>query len=149
MLGSIQKPPASQKKENSMKKQFLLIASLCLGMGLAVGNANAQTVGVRVKVPFNFSVSGKTFPAGDYRMITDLHQLRIEDESGRTIAYTLANDISTQAARDNSQVVFNCYGKQCFLSEIWSAAQSSGIEVYTSKPEAALAKEVAAGTPQN
>jgi hypothetical protein len=146
---SIQKPPASQKKENSMKKQFLFIASLCLGIGVAVAPASAQSVGVRVKVPFNFTVSGKTFPAGDYKMITDLHQVRIEDERGRTIAYTLANDISAETARDNSQVVFNCYGKSCFLSELWSAAQNSGVEVYTSKTEKELAKEVAAGTSQN
>jgi hypothetical protein len=52
-----------------MKSQTLIVASLCMAIGLAVVSAHAQRGGIQAKVPFNFAVSGKTFPAGKYTMI--------------------------------------------------------------------------------
>jgi hypothetical protein len=53
-----------------MKKQTLLVASLYMVTGLAVVPAYAQAGGVQAKVPFNFAVSGKTFPARSLHAIT-------------------------------------------------------------------------------
>ena len=58
-----------------MKSQMSIVASLCVAIALAVVPAYAQRGGVQAKVPFNFAVSGKTFPAGQYTMIAVSHQV--------------------------------------------------------------------------
>ena len=100
-----------------MKNQTLIVASVCLAIGLAVVPAHAQRGGVQAKVPFNFAVSGKTFPAGEYTMIAASHQVRIEDGKGKLLAMVLANDISGRSAGTNGQIIFHCYSDRCFLSE--------------------------------
>ena len=124
-----------------MKSQTLIVASLCVAIGLAVGPAYAQRGGVQATIPFNFAVSGKTFPAGKYTMIAGSHQVRIEDAKGRPIAMVLANDISGRSAGANGQIIFHCYNDRCFLSELWSPARENGRQLLTSRTEADLARE--------
>jgi hypothetical protein len=124
-----------------MKSQTLLVASLCLAIGLTVVSAYAQAGGAQAKVPFNFTVLGKTFPAGEYTMIAAPHQVRIKDGQGRLVAMVLANDISSRSARATGQIIFHCYGDRCFLSELRSPLQDNGRQVLVSRSEANLAKE--------
>jgi hypothetical protein len=125
----------------SMENQTLIVASLCVAIGLAVSPAHAQRGGVQAKVPFNFAVSGKTFPAGEYTMIAAPHQVKIEDAKGRIIAIALANYISAGSAGVNGRIMFHCYSDRCFLSELWSPAQENGRQLLPSRTEADLAKE--------
>lgn len=131
-----------------MKNKTLLMASICWGVVLAMVPAFAQDARVQVKVPFEFSVSGKTFPAGDYRIVTEQHQVRIQDDRGWTVATALANSTTNGTIREDAAVTFHCYDKRCFLSEVWSSEQDNGLEVNTSRAEAALVKELAGGASQ-
>ena len=124
-----------------MKKQILISASLCLVIGLALASANAQAGGVKAKVPFNFTVSGKTLPAGEYMMIASLHLVSIEDGDGRIVAKVLANELSGQSAGATGRIIFHCYRDRCFLAEVWSPAHDNGRELPRSRAEATLAKE--------
>jgi len=124
-----------------MKKQTLITASLCLVVGLAMVPANAQAGGITARVPFNFAVSGQTFPAGNYVMIASPHQLKIEDGQGKTVAMVLANEVSGRSAGENGRITFHCYRDRCFLAEVWSPTQENGRELPTSRAEANLAKE--------
>jgi hypothetical protein len=118
-----------------------LCASLCLSVGLAMVSANAQASFVEGKVPFGFTVLGKTFPAGEYRMVAAPHQVRIEDARGKLIAMVLANDVADRSAGKNCcQIIFHCYGDHCFLAEVWFSAQGSGRQLLTSRAEAKWAK---------
>jgi hypothetical protein len=131
----------SGKGETSMKKQTLFSASLCLAVGLTVVPAHAQVGGVQAKVPFNFTVSGKAFPAGEYRMIARSHQVNIEDGHGKIVAMVLANEVSGHSAGVDGRIIFHCYGDRCFLAQVWSATQENGREFLMSPAEANLAKE--------
>lgn len=124
-----------------MKSQTLIVAGVCLGVGLAVGPAFAQQCGVKAKVPFNFAISGKTLPAGEYTMVAASHQVRIKDGKGKVIAMVLANDISGRSAGPRGQLVFHCYSSRCFLSELWSPDQENGRQLLNSRSEADLSKE--------
>ena len=124
-----------------MKNLTLLVASLYIAIGLAAVPAYAQPGGVQAKVPFNFAVSEKIYPAGEYTMIARSHQIRIEDAKGRLIAMVLANDISGRSTGANGQIIFHSYSDRCFLSELWSPAQETGRHLLTSRTEADLAKE--------
>jgi hypothetical protein len=124
-----------------MKKQTLIAASLCLVVGLAMVSANAQATFVQGKVPFNFTVLEKTFPAGDYMMSAGPHQLKIKDAHGNIVALALANDVSGRSSGKNYQITFRCYGDRCFLAEVWFSPQESGRQLPTSRAEAKLARE--------
>ena len=124
-----------------MKKQTLSVASLCLVIGLAVAPAYAQSGGIQAKIPFNFSVAGKTFPAGAYTMIAVSHQVNIRDADGRKIAMVLANEISGRSTGANGQIIFHCYGEHCFLSEVWSPTHENGRQLLSPRSERDLAKK--------
>jgi hypothetical protein len=123
-----------------VKKQALIVASLCLFVGLAVVSAYSQAGGVQVNVPFEFAISGKTFPAGEYTMIACPLGVAIHHDHGITIATVLASDISGRSASVNGQIIFHCYNdRHCFLSEVWSPRQNTGRQLLISRAEADLA----------
>jgi len=128
-----------------MKRQTLPFASLCLVVGLAVAPARAQSGGVQAKIPFNFTVAGKTFPAGAYTMIVVSRQVNIRDADGRKIAMVLANEVSGKSAGANGQIIFHCYSEHCFLSEVWSPTHENGLQMLAPRSEADLAKKENAG----
>ncbi len=49
-----------------MKKQLCVL--LGLGLLLVGASASAQTVNMKVNVPFNFIVNGATLPSGEYNI---------------------------------------------------------------------------------
>lgn len=126
-----------------MKKQIVIVASLCLAMGLAALPAHAQAGRVLLaKIPFNFIVSAKTLAAGDYMMmIVNSHQLNIKDSNGRIVAIVLVND-SGHSSGKKGQIIFHCYGERCFLAEVWPPNHGSARELFTSRAETDLAKEL-------
>jgi hypothetical protein len=124
-----------------MKKQTLSVAGLCLVVGLSMSPAYAQSGGIQAKIPFNFIVAGKSFPAGAYTMIAGSHQVNIRDAYGREIAMVLANEISGRLNSANGEIVFHCYSEHCFLSEVWSPTQENGEQLAVSRTEAGLAKQ--------
>ena len=128
-----------------MKRQTLPFASLCLVIGLALAPAYAQSGGVQAKIPFNFTVAGKTFPAGAYTMIVVSRQVNIRDADGRKIAMVLANEVSGKSAGANGQIIFHCYSEHCFLSEVWSPTHENGLQMLAPRSEADLAKKENAG----
>jgi hypothetical protein len=128
-----------------MKRQTLPLASLCLVVGLAVAPARAQSGGVQAKIPFKFTVAGKTFPAGAYTLIVVPRQVNIRDADGRKIAMVLANEVSGKSAGANGQIIFHCYSEHCFLSEVWSPTHENGLQMLAPRSEADLAKKENAG----
>jgi hypothetical protein len=155
--GRFQARPRNQEKgEASMKKKILILASLALATALVATPAYAQAATPLVaKVPFNFIVMGKTLGPGEYTMIiANPDELKIKDENGRIVAMAMFKD-SGRFSGEKGQVIFHCYGDRCFLAEIWPPNRQHGRELFTSKTEAALAKEesgkyfaVLAGHPQ-
>ena len=128
-----------------MKKQIPIVASLVLTiwvlvLGFAAAPASAQTVAVQAKVPFNFIVLGKTFPAGEYTLSSAPHELKIRDAHQRLVAVVIANEVPGRS-RATAQIIFHCYDERCFLSELQSPTQGNGRQLLMSKMEAELAKE--------
>src|SRR5215471_19075470 len=122
----------------SMRMMVALVAGMCVW----AGSVSAQAGGVRVSVPFGFAVGGKTFAAGDYIMMAGSHQVRIVSQAdGKTLAMTLANDVSGHSAGANGRIVFRCYGERCYLSEVWSPVEQNGRQVLPSRAEVHSSRE--------
>ena len=97
---------------------------------------------VSVNVPFDFVVSGKTLPAGEYQVVGAASR-------ASTAAFAVRNVRTKNAAiavmpqrsaapSGESQVVFSCFDSKCYLREL----KVSGVESYiASTPRAPGQKE--------
>jgi hypothetical protein len=126
-----------------MKRKALAIASVVvLSMAVASVSARAQaSFPLAANIPFDFVVGKQTLPAGEYRIeqlsSQSVQLIRSTDGHTSTIVMTmaaLANDWQSE-----SKLVFNRYGDQYFLSQIWTAGNKSGRELYKSPRETELA----------
>lgn len=125
-----------------MRMQTLVVAAVSLSIALSAGPAQGQAGGVQAKVPFRFSVAGKSFAAGEYTMIVGAHQLSVVSAAdGRTVAMALVNKVSGHRAGATGRIIFRCYRERCFLAEVWSPAEENGRQVVTSRAEVESAKE--------
>lgn len=123
-----------------MKKHILLVACLGITLGLAV-SASAQVGAVEVRIPFTFTAAGKNLPGGDYWVSASPHMVKIQDANRRVVVLALANEVSGRRANEKGHITFRCYRDRCFLSELWFPTGENGRELFTSREEAALAKE--------
>jgi hypothetical protein len=124
-----------------MKKQIVLVAGLCLMVGLSTVPVMAQAGAIQVKVPFGFSFAEKNVPAGDYRFIQGDGRVSLADTHGKPLAIALANAASGRSAGDTGKVIFQCYVGHCFLSEVWSPAHSTGAQLLATRAEVEWAKK--------
>ena len=125
-----------------MKKQLFVL--LGLGLLLVSASASAQTVNMKVNVPFNFIVSGGTLPNGEYTIqglgnSGNAISIRSSDKIAKSLV--LANRCESRKTSEQSKLVFHKYGDRYFLAEIWVAGKSSGHEVPKSPREVEVAKD--------
>ncbi len=108
---------------------------------VAVVVSRAQTVGLRVDIPFNFNVAEKVLPAGHYLILAPQGQtLKILGPHG-SAALTMTNPSSANRPEGPGAVAFNCYGRRCFLSQLWTARTQTGQEVAKCRLEKELAND--------
>jgi hypothetical protein len=135
-----------------MKSKLGTITTLSFLLVLAAVSVNAQQLSeskITVNIPFEFVVGETTFPAGQYSLLrivsnssADQLLIRSEDRSVDTpTGITRPNRGSEIQKR--SSLVFNRYGDQYFLSQVWTAGSDTGRELFRSRSERNLAKQVA------
>lgn len=133
-----------------MKIQILTtIAALALFVTLAAGSASAQSANImKVTVPFDFVISHKTLPAGDYvvrrRIEGALVVLAIQNEDKNESAYLVSHNVQARDLQSGSKLVFNQYGDQYFLSQLWFPG-NYGQELTKTRRERLLGREMAKG----
>ena len=118
-----------------MKRQTLLFAALTMLIGTALIPAYGQTGSVKVKVPFNFILGEKTYPAGEYGFLAGKDNVVVQNSDGTRIAMRMANHATGRSTGKNGQVIFACYIDQCFLSQIWTPGQDDGRQLLRSRRE--------------
>ena len=127
-----------------MKHQILkTIAILGLFFMLAMTSVSAQTTGkVEVKIPFDFTAGKATFKAGTYsikRVSNNSVAIRsLDGKTTKLIDAPLA--IGARDSKAGERLVFNHYGDQYFLSQVWVEADS-GRQLFTSGAEKKAAQE--------
>jgi hypothetical protein len=130
-----------------MKKQNLRnIVMFGLFAILAVANLHAQSSREQTaKIPFSFTVADKTFPAGEYRVArlnpsSDKAAIAIQSADSRLSKIVLTIPVQSNVTRENAKLVFNRYGDQYFLAQVWTPADNTGLAVPESKTERTLAR---------
>lgn len=118
----------------------LIMLALLLTL-TAVADAGAQTTLV-VNIPFDFTVCRQQLPAGKYSLqpITSASGLTVlvksEDNRSAEIVCTHAVQSAERPAR--GKLIFNRYGDQYFLSEMWFPGEKIGNQLVKSEREEAL-----------
>ena len=132
-----------------MKRQVFSLISLLslLSLLLAADSAIAQRVHVRANVPFNFTVGNKVFSAGGYDIETNSpssdNALLLRARDGHSSMIVMSNAAQTFKPADKNKLVFDRYGSQYFLAEIWVEGARLGRHLPMSSREKELAKDLA------
>ena len=132
-----------------MKKQMItLMAVAMFATTITVASVRAQNAGnFAVTIPFAFAAAGKTLPAGDYYVRRRLNGaqvvMRIESKKGWMSIYVPTHGVQSTEIQNESKLVFNKYGEQFFLSQVWVAGRSSGEELNKTSRERILQRELA------
>jgi len=103
--------------------------------------SSAQTVGLRVDIPFNFNVAEKVLPAGHYLILAPQGQTLKILGPGGAAALIMTNPASGRRPEGPGAVAFNCYGRRCFLSQFWTARTQTGQEIAKCRLEKELAND--------
>jgi hypothetical protein len=130
-----------------MKKQTLRIfVMFTLFAILAVASVHAQSSREQTaNIPFSFTVADKTFPAGEYIIqrlnpSSDKAAIAVKSADGHMNKIVLTTPVQAAKMRENAKLVFNHYGDQYFLAQVWTPADNTGLEVPQSKSERTLAR---------
>lgn len=118
---------------------FGLFAILAASTAQAQSAAREQTA----NIPFSFTVGDKTFAAGTYTIErvnprVDASPLVIKSQDGSSTKMVLTTSVHAAKAQSSSRLVFNRYGDQYFLAQVWAQADTSGLEFPRSRSERTL-----------
>ena len=128
-------------------KKYMLTIALALPL-LMTAAASAQTIHMRVTVPFKFIAAGATLPAGEYEIQsfgTEEKLLSIQNRNTSAGILIFSNPCESLNASSATKVVFHRYGDRYFLAELWVQGRNTGNQV----PPASHENEVAMDYPRN
>lgn len=133
------------------KKVFSVIATCCFLAVSAASTVRAQMplTRLRVMIPFDFSVRGKTLPAGEYeisRVGETPEVLLISGLTNRDHAVFNTETVDAKRISSKAQIVFHRYRDSYFLSEVFGAGEQAGRELPETHQERSLRREMAAST---
>ena len=134
-----------------MRKVLGVMAMGCLlsVFVLVVVSVQAQDPGsaIRVSIPFDFTVEGRTLPAGNYevRRISDeptgLLIQNVRRRRDEAMFQTEPRD--ERRIPNHSLLVFHRYGDSYFLSEVMTAGQETAEDLRPTRAERTLRSEMA------
>jgi hypothetical protein len=121
-----------------MKKRLIHSSILIL---LAAASAFAEQP-IKAQIPFPFYVGGSVLPSGSYTVDSGVARdvLRFRSADGKSTAMIVSHGVQPAAIPYRPKLVFNRYGDQYFLFQVWTGDNNVGHEV----PRLRREKEVAA-----
>lgn len=125
----------------SFAHRFRLPLTCALAVSLLGGahGAFAQQPVLRVQVPFAFHDGSHTFSAGLYEIrAARENMLVIQSASGDSAGLSMTQGAWQQRAPDTARLIFHKYGDEYFLSEVWTAGNTLGRKLLTSRAEKQL-----------
>jgi hypothetical protein len=131
------------------KRAITIMAVVVFFATLAVTSVRAQNAGtISVSIPFDFAVAGKALPAGEYnvrRSIEGNRELTAIRNREKTEAVYLpqTHPVQTSEVQSESKLVFNKYGSQYYLSQVWISGRTVGQELSKTAKERGLQREMA------
>jgi hypothetical protein len=120
---------------------FLSVATLAVVLAAPLP---AQEFRVTATVPFEFMVSGRSMPAGDYMVqragSIASGAIQVSGANGSVVALAQSAGVGQNEKPGQALLIFHRYGDQYFLSRISDGNRDTGVEIPTSSTEKELAK---------
>ena len=120
-------------------KTVIFRLTLMFGLAfLAAGQALRAQQPMVANIPFAFTAGEVTLPAGEYRVekwTTSGITLRIQSTDGDAMAFVPAIAAETLERQKACKLIFNHYGNQYFLAQVWSAGSNLGRALPKSRKE--------------
>ena len=131
-----------------MKKLFSVIATgSLLTLMAVVAHAQLPGTAIRATIPFEFTVRGRTLPAGNYEITRindealDLKIQNVDHRRDETLFETLP--LYERNSPHRNVLVFHRYGDSYFLSEVVTAGEQTARELRTSRTEREARRDMA------
>lgn len=109
---------------------------------LSAPDLRAQSLPLKVTIPFAFHVADRTLPAGAYIVQTSGDAIRIHDRLGHSATVLSSPVWRGRNGDDKDVLIFSQYGKDFFLSEARWQGYSNARGVVKSRAEKQLAQGV-------
>jgi len=131
-----------------MKKILSITVTGCLALMFAFAvQAQEPGAAMRASIPFEFIVSGRTLPSGNYeirRLGDDPMTLLIRNVDHKRDEAVFTTDAYIESRiPGHSEIVFHRYGDTTFLSEVVTAGYQTARELEPSHTEKNLRREMA------
>jgi hypothetical protein len=135
-----------RKGESNMRRTLELLTSLAVLLVMTAATVHAQTE--VIDIPFNFIIGNRILPAGEYvarcnRTNSDTIWL-LQSKDGDLSAVFSTTAVQARKTQNRTKLIFNKYGSQHFLSQIWITGNNSGRELVMRRQERELRKTVVA-----
>jgi hypothetical protein len=130
-----------------MKRTIVNTLKQFSAFALLAASLSAQSGSLIAKVPFDFRVKNQQFTAGSYTISANSQGVMlIRGNENHSAMFALTYGSRTIQPESKGRLVFNHYGNQYFLSELWLAQAGCARAVPPSKAEMELAR--ATGKPE-
>jgi hypothetical protein len=98
---------------------------------------------ITAQIPFPFRVGDSILPAGSYTAnIASGAVLVLRSVDGKSTAMAISNGVHPSGGRTQPMLIFNRYGDEYFLFQVWPEPGESGRQLLQSRHEAELAAAV-------
>ena len=121
----------------------------------AVASANAQlSTPIRAKIPFDFNVGDKKLPAGEYTFshvsgFSDSKAMSVSSLDAGTHVFQSTFEARILTAKNDTTLVFDKYGDQYFLKQIFLGGEQEGTQVPESRSERTVRRQLAQSQQSN
>jgi len=125
-----------------MKSARTLITIYLLFAAVSLFAQTEQQWLMKIHIPYNFTVADEPMPAGVYNIYTVTSQglVRITNVDGKHTAIVNTLMHYANSAAPAAHLVFDQYGSEYFLTQIWSGGEDVSRNPKPSKRAAELAK---------
>ena len=131
-----------------MKKQAIrsfVLLSLLLPLSAIYAYGQGNTLIREAKIPFDFSVGDKTFPAGVYS-VTRVNQekimLRLSSEDGGEAINIVTIPVQAKEYPKTGKLIFRRYEETYFLSQVWESDEIQGRQLVKSRTERSVERDL-------
>ena len=123
----------------------LVLSSLLIPLSAIYVYAQGRTLIRNAKIPFDFSVNDKTFPAGVYsvtRVNPEKIMLRLNSEDGGEAINIMTIPVQANGSPKTAKLIFSRYGETYFLSQIWELGETQGHKLLKSRTERSVERDL-------
>ena len=142
--------------ERKVIKRFTMLSLVSMFiLCAAVASANAQLIyPIRAKIPFDFSMGDKKLPAGEYTFsplsgFSGNRTISVSNVDFGTRVFQSTFGAQVLTPKDESTLVFNKYGDQYFLEQIWTVGERVGAQLPESRSERTVRRQLAQNQQSN